>query len=282
MQSLIGSVVIPAHNEANVIRRCLDSLLAEFRPGELDVVVSCNGCTDGTADIVRSTGHAVRVVEVALASKVAALRAADDALSVFPRLYLDADVILPSASARLVLHRLLTGPALAARPPISYDTAASSALVRSYYRARVRVPGVMNSLWGAGIYGLSAAGRARFGVFPDLIADDLFVDQQFKRAEIEIVQSAPVIVSVPRRTSDLLRVLRRTYHGNTENRDLLEGGVKTAPSTLRGLAAAATADSVAAIDTVAYLGIAIAARVTLKVSPHVKWSRDESSRVGST
>jgi hypothetical protein len=98
---LVGSVVIPAHNEAAVIRRCLDALLDGFRPGELEVVVACNGCTDGTADIVRSSGHAVRIIEIQVASKPAALRAAEELVTIFPRLYLDADVVLTASSAPL-------------------------------------------------------------------------------------------------------------------------------------------------------------------------------------
>jgi hypothetical protein len=43
----IGFVVIPAHNEAAVIRRSLDALLAGFAPNELHVVVACNGCGSG-------------------------------------------------------------------------------------------------------------------------------------------------------------------------------------------------------------------------------------------
>lgn len=274
----IGSVVIPAHNEAAVIRRCLDALLAGFAPGELDVVVSCNGCTDGTADIVRSSWPTVRIIEVAQASKVAALRAAEEIESVFPRLYLDADVVLPATSARLVIERLRTGSVLAARPPISYDTSGADPLVRSYYRVRVRVPSVMNSLWGAGVYGLSAAGRARFGTFPDLISDDMFVDQWFKRSEIEIVDSAPVVVAVPRRTRDLFRILRRMYCGNAENRALPDGQQTTASSTVRGLIVAAMSGPGVAADAAAYLGIAVAARITLAISPPGRWARDESSR----
>jgi glycosyltransferase involved in cell wall biosynthesis len=280
MSTAIGSVVIPAHNEAAVIRRCLDNLLGGFAPGEIDVVVACNGCTDSTAEIVRSSGHDVRVIEVAEPSKTAALRAADDVLGTFPRIYLDADIVLPSASARQVLDRLRTGPPLAARPPIRYDTAGAASLVRSYYRARVRVPSVMGSLWGAGVYGLSTAGRARFGPFPDIIADDLFVDQCFERFEIEIVDSAPVVVAVPRRASDLFRILRRTYHGNAENRSLPGDSAGTTPSTLRELVKAASTGPLTALDAAVYLGIAAAARLTLAVAAPSMWSRDESSRVG--
>jgi hypothetical protein len=275
-------VAIPAHNEAAVIGRCLDALLAGFDPHEVDVVVACNGCTDGTADIVRTSGHDVRVIEIAQASKVAALRAADEVLTDFPRLYLDADVVLPSAPAKLVFERLRSGPALAARPPIGYETAGAAFPVRSYYRARARVPEVMGSLWGAGVYGLSAAGRARFGAFPDVIADDLFVDQCFQPDEIAIVDCAPVVVAVPRRTADLFRILRRTYQGNAENRSASEESTGTASSTLRSLARAVGTSPGCAADAAVYAGIAVAARLTLAVSAPTQWGRDKSSREAAT
>lgn len=128
--------------------------------------------------------------------------------------------MLPGPAARLVLERLRAG-AVAARPPIRYDSEASSALVRSYYRARSRVPSVLGSLWGAGVYGLSAAGRRRFGPFPDLVADDLWVDGHFDSAEVEIVDCPPVVVLAPRRSRDLVRVLRRTYVGKDERASAL-------------------------------------------------------------
>jgi glycosyltransferase involved in cell wall biosynthesis len=281
--AVLGSVVIPAHNEAAVISRCLDALLTGFRHGELDVVVACNGCTDGTADIVRSTGHPVRVIELATASKPAALRAAEESVAAFPRLYLDADVILTAAAARRVLERLIAGPALAARPPINYDTERSAPLVRSYYRARVRVPAVMGSLWGAGVYGLSEAGRARFGPYPDVVADDLFVDQHFHPSEVEIISAPPVVVSVPRGTADLVRILRRTYQGNSENRTLPgspAGRSATTPSTLRDLARLASSGPSRAIDATTYAALAALARITLALAAPTSWERDNGSRVG--
>ena len=275
----IGSVVIPAHNESVVIRRCLDALLSDFAPGELDIVVSCNGCTDDTADIVRSSWPAVRVIELVQASKTAALRAADEVLSVFPRIYMDADVVLPAASARLIIDYLRTDSALAARPSPVYDTSQADALVRSYHRARVRLLSRTQALWaGDGVYGVSAAGRARYGTYPDVVADDLFAAQWFRPSEIKIIVSAPSVVTVPRSTRDLFRIMRRRYQGNTDLRGLRDGPASTTHSTLRGLAAAALSGPGAAADTATFLGVAAAARITRAFSPPAGWSRDESSR----
>ena len=51
------SVIIPAHNEAKVIRRCLEGLLAGAPAGEEpELIVVCNGCSDDTAAIARQVG----------------------------------------------------------------------------------------------------------------------------------------------------------------------------------------------------------------------------------
>jgi glycosyltransferase involved in cell wall biosynthesis len=292
---LLGSVVIPAHDEAPVIRRCLDALLTGFGPGELDVVVVCNGCRDGTAARARAAGHAepaghaVRVVELGVASKPAALRAGDGAARAFPRLYVDADVVVPGAAARLVLKRLRAG-ALAARPPIRYDSSEASAPVRSYYRARSRVPAVLGSLWGAGVYGLSEAGRRRFASFPDVVADDLWVDRLFDRSEVEIVDCPPVVVAVPRRSRDLVRVLRRAYRGKAETSptpDRDDPGPNTIGSMVRDLGKLSVTGLVPALDAATYASFAAGARITLALPlldqdprPAETWERDDSSRLG--
>ncbi len=282
-ESPLGSVVIPAHDEAPGIRRCLDALFAGFGPGDLEVVVVCNGCTDETAGVARSSRHPVRIVELTTASKSAALRAGDAAALAFPRLYLDADVVLSGSAARLVLERLRAG-AVAARPPIRYDSEGASAPVRRYYRARSRVPAVLGSLWGAGVYGLSAAGRRRFGVFPDLVADDLWVDGHFDSAEVEIVDCPPVVVVTPRRSRDLVRVLRRVYLGKGERASAPDPdgrAPETIASTLRDLRRLVAAGPVAALDAAIYAFFAVGARLAISLGSPAGdgWGRDNSSRI---
>ena len=283
----LGSVVVPAYDEAVVIERTLDSLFAGIEPGELDVVVVCNGCTDDTATLARASGHPVRVRELRRASKPAALRCGDAEARTFPRLYLDADVLLPGSAARLVLERLRSG-ALAARPPIRYELSGASAPVRSYYRARSRVPAVLGSLWGAGVYGLSETGRSRFDVFPDVVADDLWVDRLFRDEEVEIVDCAPVVVPVPRRSRDLVRILGRAYRGKGEAAfapDLRDRAPETMMSTLRDLGRGGLAGPAAALDAATYATFAAGARLALAL-PHrggaplagERWERDHSTR----
>jgi glycosyltransferase involved in cell wall biosynthesis len=284
---LVGSVVIPAHNEARVIVRCLDALFRGFAPGELDVVVVCNGCADDTAELARGSGYPLRVISLDAASKAAALRAGDAAAMAFPRLYVDADVVLDGEAARRVLETLKTG-AVAARPPIRYDSSRCSASVRSYYRARAQVPAVLRSLWGAGVYGLAEAGRSRFDEFPDLVSDDLWLDRQFAVDEVAIVDCAPVVVAVPRRPRDLLRVLRRTYKGKTEHctESRLDERAKTITAeALADLRRHALRGPRAALDAATYAGFATVARLALRVASSgsataggAGWERDDSSR----
>lgn len=282
----LGSVVIPAHNEAAVIERCLGALLAGFEADEVDVVVVCNGCTDDTAARARRSGTAVRVVELERGHKPTALRAGDRLATAMPRLYLDADVILPSAAARRVLERLASGDVAAARPRLAYDSRRSSAPVRSYFRARSRVPAVLNALWGAGVYGVSAEGRARFDEFPDVVADDLWIDHMFARDEIEIVDCEPVVVTVPRRSSDLLRILRRANRG--KDRHATPGGNartrRTTRATLADLGRLTVSGPIAALDAVTYATFAVGARLMrILTAPSGSlaagaWERDLSSR----
>jgi glycosyltransferase involved in cell wall biosynthesis len=280
-------VLVPAHNEAAVIRRCLDRLFEGANPGELEVAVVCNGCDDDTAAVARASGHPLEVIELEEASKPAALRAGDRLLRTFPRLYLDADVVLRGEVARQMLEHLARDGAVAARPPFRYDTTHSSAIVQRYFRARSRMPTVMSSIWGAGVYGLSAAGRARFGDHPDVVAEDLFVHQQFDPDEIEMVGDDPVVVVAPARFQDLLKVRGRAHRGVIENRATATESerkhrravreVATTPSTLRDMLRLCRSLP-GALDAATYAFVAVSARLYNSFGATTRWERDESSR----
>ncbi len=206
------SLVIPAHNEEAVIGRCLSALLDDAEPGELEVIVACNGCSDRTAERARAFGPPVQVIELAEASKTAALNAADTCATAFPRLYIDADVVLPLAGVRKVAEALRQDGALLASPVVKTHTGASSAAVRAFYDIWLRLP-YNQVMVGTGVYALSERGRARFGEFPPVISDDGFVRSRFTPDERIAVPGAVVQVVAPRTLGDLIRVKTRSQLG---------------------------------------------------------------------
>jgi glycosyltransferase involved in cell wall biosynthesis len=223
------SVVIPAHNEENVLARCLDTLLVGAGAGDIEIVVAANGCTDRTVEIARSYGDRVIVVEVDEASKHAALNAGDAAASIFPRVYLDADVTVSSAAIRSVMEAMdLTG-ALVGAPRAVIDLGEATAIVRSFYRVWCDMPWFTDNLVGSGIYVLSAAGHARLGAFPAITNDDQYVHDLFEVEERVTSNAFEFLVRPPRTVAGLIKRRTRTLLGQRE----LESRFGTLPGRAR-------------------------------------------------
>ena len=212
----IVSIVIPAHNEGTLIRTALRAVLADAEPGEFEVVVVVNGSTDDTAAQARSVSPSVQVLQIDTASKVAALNAGDAAATVFPRIYLDADVVLDTAAVHAVAAALRTPDARVAAPRMIVDTRAASAPVRSFYRVWELTDYRSSGHIGGGVYALSESGRARFGEFPPIIADDTFVQQLFGREERLAIADHDFTVRAPATLRALMRRSSRIAAGNEQ------------------------------------------------------------------
>ena len=210
------SFVIPAHEEAEVIARCLDSILSHDCPDDLEVAVVCNGCTDDTARIARNHDKRVRVIETDVASKSRSLNLGDEAVTSFPRMYLDADVELGPNALSDTFNALGEGT-LAVSPSAHFDLSRSSLFVRMFYAAWTKMPFYNDSMiGGSGAYALSQEGRDRFECFPDLISDDGFVRLHYKAKERSVVRNASSTVSCPRRMADLLKMMTRVTAGRRQ------------------------------------------------------------------
>jgi glycosyltransferase involved in cell wall biosynthesis len=208
------SIVIAAHNEERAIGACLDAILRDARPGEFHVVVAANGCTDRTAAVAASRAG-VEVLDLPMPGKCAALNAADAIAIGFPRIYLDADIHVTTESLRLLRDSL--DPAagvLAVVPTREVDARGSSLLVRAYSAVNARLPVFRNSLFGRGLIVLSAEGRARFDRFPEIVADDLYLDSLFSTDEKKLVEAVTTTVGAPAHARELLRRLVRVRRGN--------------------------------------------------------------------
>jgi glycosyltransferase involved in cell wall biosynthesis len=265
------SVIIPAHNESAVIGRCLSALLAGARDGEIEIVVAVNGCTDDTEVIASSFGPPVRVVRVPVPSKTAALNAAEQSASGFPRFYVDADVQVGLDALRMIAG-VLTGPVLAASPGLKMDTRGCSLLVRSYYRFWSRLPSVRDDLVGRGVYAVSAAGRKRFDEFPDVLNDDHFFRELFEPSERIVVHGCSSTVWAPRTMDALVARKLRVRIGNK--------GTNRSHSRFAGMATVIRQNPMRIVDAPAFVLVALLAgfRAYAARGDAPDWGRDDSSR----
>ncbi|MET7455290.1 glycosyltransferase family 2 protein [Streptomyces sp. NPDC005574] len=278
------SIVIPAHDEERVIGRLLDSLLAGSAEDDTDIVVVCNGCTDGTARIAAARGPRVRVVEIPVPSKHAALRAGDEHARGFPRLYVDADVVLAGADVRA-----LTGPlddtgsgVLATAPAREIPLAACAWRVRAYYRVWQRLPAVREGLFGRGVIAVSRAGHARIAALPPLMADDLAASLAFAPAERLVVDAARVVVHPPRTWPDLMRRRVRAAVSTAQVERHQDPGEASARTSRADLLAVLRAEPGLFTAVVVFVTAAVLARrraaKAVRTQDFSTWLRDESSR----
>jgi glycosyltransferase involved in cell wall biosynthesis len=271
------SVVIPAHDEATVIGRGLRALQRDAEPGELEIVVVCNGCTDGTAAAARAAAPAATVLEIPVASKSAALNAGDAIATRFPRFYVDADVELGIAALREVAAVLAAGEALCAAPLPLFDVADRPPVVRRFYAVWQRMPfwsgpGVV----GTGVYALSAAGRSRFAAFPAITADDQFVMERFATTERRTVRTARFTVHPPGTLDGLLAVRTRVYRGNVELRE--HHPPVEPPHHANGATLVTLLTRGRLADVATYVGVNVVAKHRARQPWDGRWERDESAR----
>ena len=210
------SIVVPAHNESSVITRTLTPWVNSPGSDEISIVVVCNGCADETANIARHFGPTVRVIESEVASKTHALNLGDQTSRTFPRIYVDADIVITIDAIRALASRLERGDVLAVAPTPDINLTSCSWLVRKYFGIRSRLPSSCEGIGGSGVYALSEAGRRRFAQFPDVIADDTYVRLQFKPEERETLASVKSTVFPARTIRQLLAVRTRAYTGTFE------------------------------------------------------------------
>jgi glycosyltransferase involved in cell wall biosynthesis len=211
-----ASVVIPAHNESAVIGRLLEVISPLAESGHLDVHVVCNGCIDDTVAIARKFAGII-VHDLAIPSKCDALNYGDHAAGdVYPRLFVDADIVLNEAAIWKVIGALTSGRYLAAAPRLRISVDGRPWIVRDFYAIFMQSSWVTDGLIGSGFYALSREGRSHFDVFPNLINDDLFVRKLFSTDQRCSVEDAEFWIEAPLTLRALIRAKTRVYIGTQE------------------------------------------------------------------
>jgi glycosyltransferase involved in cell wall biosynthesis len=264
------SVIIPAHNEAAVIGRCLEALLRDAPADALpEIIVAANGCKDDTVAIARRIAPFATLLDLPPGSKVIAMNAANRIATVAPRFFLDADVQCSYAALAATAEALRQPGVLAASPAIDMDLSRSDMWVRAYYRVWMTQPYVTDRLVGSGLFGLSAQGLERMGEIPPTFADDTWVRTRFSYDERRNVAADsagnPVhfTVSPPRTLRDQIKIEARRRIGSEQVLALYPSPHNTRINRPRDLGNALK-NGASLIDVGIYLAMKTAALVQYK------------------
>ncbi len=197
-----ATLIIPAHNEEDLLPGTLDALIAQTGARPVQLIVAINGSTDQSVEVATSyksrfedKGWRFDILDLAQGGKLQALNAAEEIAQSENRIYLDADVLCdPTLIDELITalsapHAIYATGTLAVQPARSWTT-------RHYARIWQQVPFVKGGAVGAGLFSVNAHGRARWDTFPDIISDDTFVRLNFaphERVEVPARYHWPMI-----------------------------------------------------------------------------------------
>ena len=212
------TIIIPANNEGAMIGQCLESVLASNGPAHVEIIVAANGCSDDTEtrsqafeEKAIAKGWSLTVLSLVEGGKLNALNAADAISRGKARVYLYADVTIHTSLLAQLADALICEAPRYASGTIRF-TATDSLATTLYARTYARVPYIANGLPGAGLFAVNAAGRSKWGEFPDIISDDTYVRLLFKpeeRVRVPATYEWPLVDGF----SNLVRVRRRQNAG---------------------------------------------------------------------
>jgi len=221
-------VLIPAHNEEEVIGRCLDSLSVDLPPDSRLLCVAHN-CTDATAQVARQMGaEVIEVQDSGKGGKPDALKAGLRWLDANPPevvVIVDADCTVSAGAVRILATRArdLNRPVMGAYffAPADANRGSSTlsslaVLLKNYVRPLgLRALGLPCLLNGSGsAYPFHALRNAPHG--KGAIAEDyqLAIDLLRQGYPTTFVPEAQVVGELPKREDTALRQRRRWEHGH--------------------------------------------------------------------
>lgn len=270
------SVIVPVYNEAALLPLTLPAILREAHAIGADLVVVCNGCTDDSAALARGlAGSRARVVELDTAGKARAIRAGEALAPGFPRFYVDADIVLGNGCLGFLAETLNRGAADLVAPRLDLDLREGS-----------RAAKAVSTVWGAlphmvqagfhNVLGLSRVGRAAWGVFPDVIADDMFIESAVRPHRRLIDRRAAATILPPRTLRAWIAVRRRWAAGQ---RQLSAFGIR-APRTSGQSAALLRMMTMRrmACGALLYSAVRLGAAIPRPAGNDAAWYHDQTTR----
>jgi glycosyltransferase involved in cell wall biosynthesis len=278
----LGTILIPAYNEAAVIARTLGALRKAHVHDFFRVVVIPNGCRDDTAARARAAMREAEVIETPVASKTHALNLGyRNAIEGRPVVCLDADLEVGLADLIALVQPLMRGTADAACGQMKVDLRGASWMVRSYYKAWMLNPYFARGKFG-GLFALSAKGARMVFPLPRITADDEYIRRAFSGQQTAFVENCFFTARAPRTLGSLIKVRRRSLRGakavsSVRREEAPKGSVKAMLSK-------ALPEPMMWPSMAVFIGVMAVVRVQLafeKPTPKPVWERDATTREGS-
>lgn len=253
-------------------------LLLEGLPADARLIYVCNGCTDASAAYLRNLRDArITVIELPNPSKSAALRAGEATCSALPRFYVDADVDVTGKTIAALAREFDGDDAIELiSPQLRFDLTHCGPLARRVNALWLELPHGSTSSFQQ-VIGITAAGRARWGVMPDVTADDSFITAQVPAQLRRKVTTQSATVRPPASIAALFGVRLRILKGLDE---LAAMGIARprAPGQRRALRRALL-DPHTTLGALVHIAIGLAAKAAYIAGMGRRgWYRDETSR----
>lgn len=210
------SVIVPIYNEAQVLPQSLPALLQAIGAAPAEVILVCNGCTDDSAAIARDlVPDQTAVIELTESSKTDALNAGDSAATVFPRFYVDADVLMPPGGFETLCTALDHDQVDMVSPRLRIDTSNSSKLARKVTQTWEALPYAREAAFQC-VIGLSQEGRGHWAEFPQVVADDCFIQSHVPAARRRIVPNVKAVTQFADSLPEWIQLRARWLFGQRQ------------------------------------------------------------------
>ena len=270
------SVIVPVHNEANGLARRANALLDGLPDGS-QVVFICNGCTDDSKSILDRVAAGRAFVLETPKGKARAIRSGEAICSVFPRFYVDSDIDIRGEDLLRLADELENGIELVS-PRVEYDMARMSLAAGAINRYACKLPHIRQDAFHC-VLGVTAKARARWAQFPDVIADDTFIEAHVLPSEKKIAQNVSAQVRPPARLHQWIAVRTRWRRGENQLRRMNIVVHKTTGQT-RAIIRSLKSPRLFG-PAFLYVGVVAIARIlaTLPMPHFREWHTDTSSRM---
>lgn len=267
-------VIIPVYNEAIKLRETAPALKAALTGLRGHVIYVLNNTTDDSDSVIRHVfGQAAHILNLPIAGKTRALRAADNVSKQSLRVYLDADIMVETHTFPALLKPLIEGHA-------DFTSARLIADLSQCHGLALRV----SRVWADQLSrrhdafmcctAINTAGLQQRGSWPDILADDDWARNRIHLSRRMIIEAAKAYMSPPQDMKNWLKVRARWIRGTRELKHIStkENYTPASPVKPRGTP----------LDLTLYYAIRLAAEPLARLQKNTlhRWGTDNSTRRG--